>query len=211
VNADRSRRGRPLSALKGDVPEVHRLVEWLRTLYKENDLAAGQRLWNAASAAAMRDGGTRPSPRSATPVQASEPAPLQPPAQEEPRRRRGVRRIIVGAVVLVVAAVCVILLWPGRHSRRVASPGTASPVATGTLPSRIRGDASTFVADVTYPDGSWVQVGERFTKTWGSGTSVGSGGVTDIWFARAPARARRRPAYACPTRPLAPPSATPVH
>ncbi|MBE8518503.1 transcriptional regulator [Amycolatopsis sp. H6(2020)] len=62
--------------------------------------------------------------------------------------------LLVAAVVVVVAAgVVVAVSWPRSHSGGEPS-----------LP--IEGDASSLVADVTYPDGSRVAVNQRFVKTW---------------------------------------------
>ena len=56
-----------------------------------------------------------------------------------------------------------------------ATPGLPDPTATGSLvtgspsntPAAVKKcDAATFVADVTYPDGSVLARGEAFTKTW---------------------------------------------
>jgi len=59
-----------------------------------------------------------------------------------------------------------------------ASPGpSASGTHLATAPL-IAGDNSAFVADVTYPDGSKVAVGQRFTKKWeikNIGTAIWTG------------------------------------
>ena len=62
--------------------------------------------------------------------------------------------LLVAVVVVVVAAGIVVAV----NVPRARSGGEAS------LP--IEGDASSLVADVTYPDGSKVAVNERFVKTW---------------------------------------------
>jgi hypothetical protein len=96
-----------------------------------------RREWRARWTAARQDGGDGDG--AAEPEGASRPG------------RHG--WLLVAAVVVVVAAgVVVAVSWPRS--------GGGEP----SLP--IEGDASSLVADVTYPDGSRVPVNQRFVKTW---------------------------------------------
>jgi Ig-like domain from next to BRCA1 gene len=56
---------------------------------------------------------------------------------------------------------------PAPHTARLTSPVTprVTPSSTATGPL-IPGDASIFITDVTYPDGSTVAEGQHFIKTW---------------------------------------------
>lgn len=74
---------------------------------------------------------------------------------------------------IAAAAACGALLIAGGTGLYLRHDGDERPGARPTKiketppPSPlVRGDRSTFVADVTIPDGTAVQAGERFTKTW---------------------------------------------
>ncbi|GLK14452.1 BTAD domain-containing putative transcriptional regulator [Streptosporangium carneum] len=66
------------------------------------------------------------------------------------------RRVAAAAVVVCLAAAAV-FLWLSRPASGPPEPDLVRPVP---------GDKSRLAADVTYPDGSAVRVGERFVKTW---------------------------------------------
>lgn len=81
---------------------------------------------------------------------------------------RPVRRYVV-----VGAACCGLLIagaasWYLRQADDDVRPGTRATEARETPPPSplISGDRSTFVSDVTIPDGTSVKVGRRFVKTW---------------------------------------------
>lgn len=98
--------------------------------------------WNAAKGATE-----------ATPV-----APLS------PKRRFLDNRILVSAAVLTVAVVTALVVsaWPGMRDT-VASAGVSPAEAPS---ARVPGDDSTFVADVTVPDGTELKLNQSVVKVW---------------------------------------------
>jgi hypothetical protein len=75
-------------------------------------------------------------------------------------------RILVSAAVLTVAVVTALVVsaWPGMHDT-VASAGI-SPAAAPAISARVPGDDSTFVADVTVPDGTELKLNQSVVKVW---------------------------------------------
>jgi hypothetical protein len=80
----------------------------------------------------------------------------------------------IGAVATVIAAALGVFGKPdaAQATRQPPSTPTISPSTSGALPSTkataplTPGDNSAFITDVTYPDGSTVIEGQRFTKKW---------------------------------------------
>lgn len=108
------------------------------------------------------------------------------PAQQIRRNRKlsaaqaAIAAAVIGAVATIIAAALGVFDKPAApQSAPTASPAT---IATATLsPSqgteasgnglglsgpRIAGDDSSFVADITYPDGATVSEGQHFSKQW---------------------------------------------
>jgi hypothetical protein len=86
----------------------------------------------------------------------------RPPAPQ----RVGNRMRLAGVAALTTAIVgggsvaAVVLAQPG--DRR----GEETPTSAGQQSQAVTGDDAQFEGDVTYPDGTVVDTGERFTKTW---------------------------------------------
>jgi hypothetical protein len=79
--------------------------------------------------------------------------------------------VIAGAATVIAAVVTGIFAMVHTLSGPVPTPGASSSVSPApsraSLPhSRIVGDKSTFIRDVTFPDNSIVKPGQRFTKKW---------------------------------------------
>jgi hypothetical protein len=79
---------------------------------------------------------------------------------------------VIAAVATVTAAVVTGIFTmargqPGPTSTASASASSSASASPTTLPrSRIPGDKSTFIKDVTFPDNSIVRPGQRFIKKW---------------------------------------------
>jgi hypothetical protein len=72
---------------------------------------------------------------------------------------------IAAAVVTGVFTIVNTLSGPG--STPAASPSVSPAHSPASMPhSRIPGDKTTFIKDVTFPDNSIVRSGQRFIKTW---------------------------------------------
>jgi len=106
-------------------------------------------------------------------------------ADPVPTRRRHRRAALILAGCTAVAAAGTVAYLQPWHGQRTpirakssphptttwatapATPATTSAAATPELTvPRIKGDQSLFVADVTIPDGTVVEPGQQFTKTW---------------------------------------------
>src|SRR5262249_39160210 len=74
------------------------------------------------------------------------------------RREAAGTNLILTAALIVAAGTAAALI----HRGATATP-TPTTVASGPL---VPGDNATFVADLTIPDGTTVDVGQRFVKTW---------------------------------------------
>ncbi|GII42436.1 NBR1-Ig-like domain-containing protein [Planotetraspora phitsanulokensis] len=111
---------------------------------------------------------SRSAPATGDPEPPVEPVPVRRP----PGRHRRTALIVAGcAAALAAAGASVYLQSHDQRTPARAKPGpepTAMPAATsseGMVP-RIAGDKSVFVGDVTIPDGTVMEPGQQFTKTW---------------------------------------------
>jgi hypothetical protein len=92
------------------------------------------------------------------------------------RRKLGVTpsagpAVIAGAATVIAAVVTgvftLVHALSGPGPAPGASPSVSPAPSQASLPhSRIAGDKSTFIRDVTFPDNSRVRPGQRFTKKW---------------------------------------------
>jgi len=87
-----------------------------------------------------------------------DPPPEPAPAPRRPWWRGP--RLLVPAAVVVVAAAAVVAV------RVTAGGGTPAPRSADPRAMVYRGDASTFIGDVTYPDGTVVKPDTQFVKVW---------------------------------------------
>lgn len=95
----------------------------------------------------------------------SEPEPnVGPPSRKTTRNRAGYSAILVA----ILGALIVGLVLVERSSDRAAGTesGTGAENAIDADPYPIPGDNSAFAGDVTIPDGTTVEVGQEFVKTW---------------------------------------------
>lgn len=79
--------------------------------------------------------------------------------------------VIAGTATIIAAAVTggftMVHTSLGPGSAPGVSSSASPPPSQANLPhSRIAGDKSTFIKDVTFPDNSIVRPGQRFTKKW---------------------------------------------
>lgn len=87
----------------------------------------------------------------------------QPPhAGKPPRIRRPAVLVALSAVVAVTAGTLIVVLSPTAGGEE-SGP---RPDVTRTQAAALPRDDSTFEGDVTYPDGTVVKPGARFTKVW---------------------------------------------
>lgn len=110
------------------------------------------------------------------------------PGRAAPSRRRVSPLALVGLACLLGlggAGGYWLLQDRGRSGESTGSVATAGPQRAPSPKRPIPGDSSRLDADVTYPDGSEVKVGERFVKTWKI-TNTGSVPWRDRRLARQP-------------------------
>jgi Ig-like domain from next to BRCA1 gene len=81
------------------------------------------------------------------------------------RRLRRVLALLVGCGALAAAGLTAYLL-PTHGSKALGSPGAPAVTQPTQTPPAMTGDISSFVSDVSVPDGTVVKVGQHFVKTW---------------------------------------------
>ncbi|MGH3829821.1 MAG: NBR1-Ig-like domain-containing protein [Pseudonocardiaceae bacterium] len=108
----------------------------------------------------------------------AENARINPTATSDPtggpaQRLRRIPRTALAAVFVVVLAGAVALTVVALHHlgrasvpNRSIDASTAATAGSPSISAEVAGDKTAFVADTTMPDGSTVQVGESFVKTW---------------------------------------------
>ncbi|MFC6080408.1 NBR1-Ig-like domain-containing protein [Sphaerisporangium aureirubrum] len=159
--------------LAGDTLPEWAFVEALVTASTRDDARAAALLAQKArqrweQAAADRPAGA-PAAREA-PESTSPRLPRSAPDGRPPSRRRRLTVAAAAGVLVVSGLVVAVKIWPDTGA---AGPPAFSGLSTSAAPRPqsthgplVPGDDSTFVADVTVPDGSRVRAGQRFVKTW---------------------------------------------
>ncbi|MEO3809386.1 NBR1-Ig-like domain-containing protein [Sphaerisporangium sp. B11E5] len=162
--------------LTGEALPEWPFVEALVTASARNDARAAAVLLQRARKR-WEEAGAHRSTAPAEPVPATRERPKAiPPGDPEPSavHRPSIHRrlAIAGTAALLVVLSLVAVMWL-RFSVIAAGPPErpAVPMSTPASPHAgfgplVPGDDSTFIADITIPDGSRVRTGQRFVKTW---------------------------------------------
>jgi hypothetical protein len=87
--------------------------------------------------------------------------PPQPAAAPTSKRRLPYRILAAAAVTMIVVGGGVYLAWPSDENQ-----AKQPPVHPSVIPIPKPKDDSTFIKDITYPDGTLVKAGSSFEKVW---------------------------------------------